>query len=92
MGSVGPVQGAVLKGGPYQKKSGSLRIQVGAKVFFCLWTSGAPEPRNKPQPPKECWLSHVCTGGRQNKAQKKMWLVNPPPLRIRAQSLSGWHG
>ena len=26
--------------------------------------------------PKECWLSHVCTGGRQNKAQKKMWLVS----------------
>ena len=26
-------------------------------------------------PPKECWLSHVCTGGRQNKAQK-MWLVS----------------
>ena len=25
--------------------------------------------------PKECWLSHVCTGGRQNKAQK-MWLVS----------------
>ena len=34
-------------------------------------------------PPKECWLCHVCTGGRQNKAQK-MWLVGglqdqPPP-------------
>ena len=27
-------------------------------------------------PPRECWLSHVCTGGRQNKAQKKMWLVS----------------
>ena len=26
-------------------------------------------------PPKECWLSHVCTGGRQNKAHK-MWLVS----------------
>ena len=24
---------------------------------------------------RECWLSHVCTGGRQNKAQK-MWLVS----------------
>ena len=26
-------------------------------------------------PPKECWLCHVCTGGRQNKAQK-MWLIS----------------
>ena len=28
----------------------------------------------RPPPPKECWLSHLCTGGRQ-KAQK-MWLVS----------------
>ena len=34
---------------------------------------GQAEP--PPPPPKKCWLSHVCTGGRQNKAQK-MWLVS----------------
>ena len=33
---------------------------------------GGPPPTD----PKEYWLSHVCTGGRQNKAQKKMWLVS----------------
>ena len=59
---------------------------VGTPVAYLFLCCGAPGPKGalerqpgskssacNPHPPKECGLSHVCTGGRQNKAQK-MWL------------------